>query len=139
MYYVDSAPGTIHTFDVDERGDISNKQLLVQFDVGRNEHPDGLCVDSDGALWVAVWGGFEVRQFSPRGEQLSRVILDTAQPSSCAIGGANATTLYITTARENMSGESLDVQPNAGRLFCVDVQVQGQAIEAYRSTVGATT
>jgi sugar lactone lactonase YvrE len=135
MYYVDSGPGTIHTFDVDETGEISNKQLFLQFDVEREGTPDGLCVDAQGAIWVAVWGGYEVRRYSRSGEQLARVKVATAQPSCCAIGGANGTTLYITTAQEDLAQETLDAEPDAGRLFCVDVHVTGLPIDAYRPTI----
>jgi sugar lactone lactonase YvrE len=131
MYYVDSGPGTISTFDVDEDGGVSNKQLFVQFDVETEGTPDGLCVDANGALWVAVWGGYEVRAYSPSGEQLARVRVATAQPSCCAIGGANGTTLYVTTAQEGLDQATLDAQPDAGRLFFVDVGVTGLALEAY--------
>jgi sugar lactone lactonase YvrE len=132
MYYVDSAPGTITTFDVDDQGAISNPEPFAQFDVATEGSPDGLCVDAEGAIWVAVWGGFEIRRYAPSGEQIARVQLDTAQPSCCAIGGANSTTLYITTAREHMTGDQLEREPNAGRLFCVDVGVEGLAINTYR-------
>jgi sugar lactone lactonase YvrE len=131
MYYVDSGPGTIHTFDVDEDGEITNKQLFVQFDVKREGTPDGLCVDVNGAVWVAVWGGYEVRAYAPSGEQFARVGVATAQPSCCAIGGVNGTTLYVTTAQEDLDQATLDAEPDAGRLFCVDVGVAGLALEAY--------
>lgn len=132
MYYVDSGPGTIHTFDVDLKGEISNKQLFAQFDIENDGLPDGLCVDADGAIWVAVWGGSQVRRYSPSGEQLTAVTLSSAQPSSCAIGGANGTTLYITTARDGLPHETLQFDENAGRLFCVDVSVPGLQIDAFR-------
>jgi sugar lactone lactonase YvrE len=132
MYYVDSGPGTIHTFDVDEVGETSNKRLFAQFDVAREGTPDGLCIDANGAIWVAVWGGYEVRAYSPSGEQVARVKVPTAQPSCCAIGGANATTLYITTAQEDLDQATLDAQPDAGRLFCADVHVAGLPLETYR-------
>jgi sugar lactone lactonase YvrE len=132
MYYVDSAPGKVFTFDVDDRGDVTNQRVFAQLDVATEGAPDGLCVDADGAIWVALWGGYEVRRYAPSGEIIGRVTLSTAQPSCCAIGGANATTLYITTAREHMSREQLERQPDAGRLFCVDVGVRGMAINPYR-------
>lgn len=139
MYYVDSAPGTIHRFDLDEDGNLSNRRLFAQFDQADEGSPDGLCVDSNGNVWVALWGGYEVRQFSSAGEQLATVSISTAQPSSCAIGGANATTLYITTAQEDMTPEILATQHDAGRLFCVDVQVRGQSLDTYRPTLLAAT
>jgi sugar lactone lactonase YvrE len=135
MYYVDSGPGIIYTFDVDDAGRISNKQVLVQFDVGREGTPDGLCVDAQGAIWVAIWGGYEVRRYSPTGKQLARVSVATAQPSCCAIGGANETTLYITSAQEGMSAEVLEDEPDAGRLFCVDIGIFGLPIDTYCPTL----
>jgi sugar lactone lactonase YvrE len=141
MYYVDSGPGTIYVFDADENGDVSNQRVFVQLDVDTEGTPDGLCIDKEGSLWVAVWGGYEVRRYSPAGEQLARVAISTAQPSCCAIGGANGTTLYITTAREDMSVEQLAREADAGRLFCVDVGVEGTPLLAYdpdvRSMSGA--
>jgi sugar lactone lactonase YvrE len=138
MYYVDSAPGTISTFDVDEFGEISNRRLFAQFDVATEGAPDGLCVDSEGAIWVAVWGGYEVRRYAPDGEQIGRVRIDTAQPSCCAIGGVNETTLYITTAREHMTPAKLERESSAGRLLCVDVGVAGQPVNPYRTSLRAS-
>jgi sugar lactone lactonase YvrE len=131
MYYNDSGPGTMNVFDVDESGAISNQRVFAQFDLASEGTPDGLCIDQEGALWVAVWGGYEVRRYSPAGELLARVAISTAQPSCCAIGGANGTTLYITTAREDMGDEQLALEVDAGRLFCVDVGVAGTALLAY--------
>ena len=125
MYFVDSGPGTIFAFDVDDEGEISKQRVFAQFDVPVEGTPDGLCVDVEGALWVAVWGGYEVRRYSPEGDVIARVRVDTAQPSSCALGGANGTTLYITTARDELSEEQLAREELAGRLFCAEVGVQG--------------
>lgn len=133
MYYVDSGPGEIYAFDVNDNGDISGKRLFRQFDTENDGRPDGLCVDREGAIWVAIWGAYEVRRYSPRNEQLARVNLSTAQPSSCAIGGVAATTLYITTAQEDLSEETLDLEGDAGRLFCADVHVTGLSIDTYHS------
>ena len=132
MYYIDSGPGTIYAFDVDARGDVSHQRLFAHLDADSEGAPDGLCVDAEGSLWVAVWGGYEIRKYSPNGEQIARVEISTAQPSCCAIGGANGTTLYITTARENMSDEDLEREVDAGRLFAVDVGVTGAPLHTYR-------
>lgn len=136
MYYVDSGPGTIHTFDVNDRGEISNKRLFAQFDTATEGTPDGLCVDAEGAIWVAVWGGYEVRRYAASGEQIATVSVSTAQPSCCAIGGANGTTLYITTAQEDLAPATLEREPDAGRLYCVDVAVTGRPLDPYRPTLG---
>jgi sugar lactone lactonase YvrE len=132
MYYIDSGPGTISAFDVTDMGETSNRRVFAQLNVDHEGAPDGLCVDAEGAIWVAAWGGYQVRRYSPNGELLARVALSTAQPSSCAIGGANATTLYITTAREDMSEDLLEREGDAGRIFCVDVGVAGLPLAPYR-------
>ena len=131
MYFIDSDPGVVYAFDVDDEGSIANRRTLVTFDVEREGAPDGMCVDAEGALWIALWGGAEVRRYSPTGEWLARVALTTSQPACCAIGGANATTLYITTAREDMTPEQLAREPDAGRLFCVDVGVRGMPLNSF--------
>jgi sugar lactone lactonase YvrE len=137
MYYVDSGPGTVYAFDVDEHGDVSEQRVLIQFDVPNEGTADGLCMDKEGNMWLAVWGGYEVRRYSPAGEQLAHVRISTAQPSCCTLGGANGTTLYVTTAREDMSEEQLAQEPDAGRLFAVDVGVTGRPLLAYDSSLDA--
>ncbi len=134
LYYVDSGPATIDLFDVDAAGDVSGRRTFLAFDPDHGV-PDGLFVDAEGALWVALWGGYEVRRYAPSGDLLARVRLPTAEPSSCALGGANGTTLYVTTAREDLSEETLALEPDAGRLFCAEVGVAGQALDAYRPVV----
>ncbi len=134
-YHVDSAPGVIVAFDVDERGNLNNERLFARFDVATEGAPDGLCVDEDANVWVALWGGREVRQYSSRGEQLATVAVDTLQPSSCALGGPRGTTLYITTAQEDMSPQQLEEDRHAGRLFACEVGVRGLALNPYRGVL----
>jgi sugar lactone lactonase YvrE len=132
LYYVDSGPGTIRSYDVDSRGEISHPRLFARFDTATEGTPDGLCIDDEGFIWAAVWGGYEVRRYAPTGELVARVSLSTAQPSCCAIGGANGTTLYITTAQEDLPPSLLDNEPDAGRLFAVKVGVTGRPLNPYR-------
>lgn len=132
LYYVDSGPGTIRSYDVDSRGEISHPRLFARFDTATEGTPDGLCIDDEGFIWAAVWGGYEVRRYAPTGELVARVSLSTAQPSCCAIGGANGTTLYITTAQEDLPPSLLDNEPDAGRLFAVKVGVTGRPLDPYR-------
>ena len=134
LYYVDSGPATICSYDVDGDGEISHRRLFAQFDSATEGTPDGLCVDSEGVIWVAVWGGYEVRRYSPAGELAARVRVATAQPSCCAIGGANGTTLYITTAQEDLPASTIDDEPDAGRLFAANVGVAGRPIDPYRTS-----
>ncbi|HVB70512.1 MAG TPA: SMP-30/gluconolactonase/LRE family protein [Acidimicrobiales bacterium] len=131
MYYVDSGPATIYAFDADGNGAVSDERVFARLDADKEGSPDGLCVDAEGAIWVALWGGRSVRRYAPSGEPIAQVAVDSPNPSSCAIGGANGTTLYVTTAREELTEEDLAREPYAGRLFCVDVGVSGLALNAF--------
>ena len=131
-YHVDSGPGVIAAFDVDGKGNLSNERVFVEFDVAKEGAPDGVCLDEDGNLWVALWGGRQVRQYSPGGEQLAVVAVDTLQPSSCTLGGPRGTTLYITSAQEDMTPQQLDEDHDAGRLFACEVGVRGLPLNPYR-------
>lgn len=135
MYFIDSGPGVVYAFDVDENGNISNQRTLVQFDQASDGVPDGMCIDAEGALWIALWGGYQVRRYSYIGELLARVDIPTMQPACCAIGGSNGTTLYVTTAREDMSSEQLEFEPDAGRLFCIDVGIPGVPLNSFGSNI----
>jgi sugar lactone lactonase YvrE len=131
MYYVDSGPATIYAFAVDDNGAVAGQRVFAQLDAAHDGSPDGLCVDVEGAVWVALWGGRAVRRYAPSGEILAHVVVDSPNPSSCAIGGANGTTLYVTTAREELTGDDLAREPSAGRLFCADVGVPGLALDTF--------
>lgn len=133
MYHADSGLGQIHTFDVDANGQVSNRRLFIQLDLNVDGTPDGMCVDRSGAIWVACWGGHQVLRFSATGVLLARVRLSVANPTCCAIGGDNGTTLYITTAKENDRENVQRGERGAGRLHFADVGVAGLPIEPYRA------
>jgi sugar lactone lactonase YvrE len=114
MYYADSLAQTLDVFDYEpEEGRISNRRTLVEIplDVGL---PDGLCVDAEGFVWLAVFGAGEVRRYSPAGALDRTVRLPVSRVTSAAFGGAELDELYITSATE---GVSLEREPHAGGLF----------------------
>jgi sugar lactone lactonase YvrE len=123
MYYIDSATKQISVYDYRlETGDMDNRKTL--FEVGEEGgFPDGMCLDDEGCLWVAFWGESLVRRISPEGQELARVQVDGAsQVSACALGGHDGSTLFITTAAV---GIDLEQEPNAGKLFSVQVDAKG--------------
>jgi len=125
MYYVDSLTHRIDQFTYDlETGQISEQQPFVAIppDDGL---PDGLTVDGDGCVWVALWGGSQVRRYSPEGELIDRVLLPVSQPTSCAFGGPQLDQIYITTAQMGLTDAELEDQPLAGSLFVVSPGTQG--------------
>lgn len=86
--------------------------------------PDGLAVDLDGCLWVAVWGGSEVRRYRPDGTVDSVVPTPVSQPSSCAFGPGGV--LYITSARAGVPEE-----PLAGSVFAIQTRTDGVEIASF--------
>jgi sugar lactone lactonase YvrE len=80
--------------------------------------PDGMTIDAEGKLWVALWGGNCVARFDPHsGRLLQKIIIPAPNVSSCAFGGENLEMLYITTARAWMSSDKLNEFPLSGGVF----------------------
>ena len=133
MYYNDTPTGTIQGFDYDDKtGAISNRRVVVRIPKGGGG-PDGMTIDADGNLWVALWGSGTVRKFDPRtGQLLQKVIVPVPNVSSCAFGGKNLDILYITTARAWMNEEKLKQFPLSGGLFAVKPGVKGVRAKFYK-------
>lgn len=98
FYLIDSPTHSVDAFDFDAvRGTISNRRTIVTIPRGEGL-PDGMTVDRDGYLWVAVIGAGEVRRYTPGGTQLARVEVSASAVTSCAFGGLDGTDLFITSA-----------------------------------------
>ncbi|MFC7303790.1 SMP-30/gluconolactonase/LRE family protein [Streptomyces monticola] len=118
LYYIDSPTRRIDVCRMD--GQLpSDRRPLVTIEEGAG-FPDGLTVDAEGCVWVALWDGAQVRRYTPRGD-LDRIVeLPVPRPTACAFGGRDLRDLYITTARVGLerphplSGSVL-VLPDAGQ------------------------
>ena len=130
MYYVDSVVG-IDTFEFEAAtGAVRQRQRLVtiESEVGL---PDGITVDADGYIWVAIWGGGVVRRYSPSGELERELRLPVSQVTSVAFGGEDYGDLYITTASVGLSQEQLAQEPLAGSCFVCTPGVNGVASNVF--------
>ncbi|MCX4557754.1 SMP-30/gluconolactonase/LRE family protein [Streptomyces phaeochromogenes] len=118
MYYIDSPTRRIDVFDFDGQR-VGGRRRLAAIEEG-DGFPDGLTVDADGCVWVALWDGGAVRRYTPDGK-LDRVVeLPVPRPTACAFGGTDLTDLYITTARTGLTAPhplsgSVLVIPGAGK------------------------
>jgi sugar lactone lactonase YvrE len=125
MYFADTFKDEIYTFDFDlDSGAIGNRRLFctTQDQPGA---PDGSTVDAEGFLWNAQWRGSRVVRYSSDG-RIDRVIeLPISQPTSCAFGGANLGTLYVTTARFGLGADGERKEPLAGSVLALDVGACG--------------
>jgi len=117
MYYADSPLRQIDVFDYDPAtGEAFQRRAFA--DLSRVEGiPDGLTVDLDGCIWVAMWGGGALRRFTPGGEQDAVIPLPVSRPTSCAFGGPDLTDLFVTTASIDLTDDQLAAEPLAGRLL----------------------
>ena len=93
--------------------------------------PDGLAVDTEGGVWVALHGGWGLRRYSPDGELAAVVDLPIARVTSCCFGGDGLRDLYVTTRREGLSAGELAEQPLAGALLRLDPGVAGLPTHAF--------
>jgi sugar lactone lactonase YvrE len=126
MYYIDTPTMEISAFDYDlTTGAISNRRTAVRIPEGEGR-PDGMTIDAEGMLWVAMWEGWQVNRYHPQtGEKLASYPVPAARVTSVAFGGPYLDELYITTARLQLAGEELAQQPHAGGLFRVRPGVEG--------------
>lgn len=102
--------------------DLGPREIHIELTDG---YPDGICLDADDHLWVAVWGAGEVRRFDPAGALVGVVVVPAPHTSSVAFAGADLGTLVITTARSELSEQQLADWPDSGRLFTFDPGVRG--------------
>lgn len=131
MYYVDSGSGGVDAFDYEiASAAISNRRRFVSIP-SEEGLPDGLAIDAEGAVWVAIWEGSAIRRYTPDGT-LDRVVeFPVTLVTSCAFGGQNLSELFVTTARIDLTEEQRAQQPLAGALFRVRPEVPGLAVAPY--------
>jgi sugar lactone lactonase YvrE len=129
MYFADSPRRAIWAFDYDRAsGEPSNERVFATTQIG---FPDGSCMDADGCLWNAEYGGSRVVRYTPQG-RIDRIIeFPVTQPTSCCFGGSNLDTLYVTSATQRIEPELLAKQPLAGGLFAVHAGVTGLSEPEY--------
>jgi sugar lactone lactonase YvrE len=134
MYYVDTPTMSVQAFDYDdETGVISNGSIAFHIPESAGGAPDGMTIDAEGKLWIALWGAGAVTRWDPAtGEMLQRIEVPAPQTTSVAFGGENLDVLYITSAREWLSPEQLAKYPLSGGLFSIKPGVRGMPAEFYK-------
>ena len=131
FYFIDSPTRGVDVFDCDpETGALENRRRFAAVAV-ESAVPDGLAVDAEGGVWVALHGGWGLHRYSPDGELAAMVDLPVARVTSCCFGGGNLRDLYVTTRRDGLSASELAAQPLAGALLRLDVGVSGLPTHAF--------
>jgi sugar lactone lactonase YvrE len=117
MYSVDTLRRLIY---VRERDDDRRIHLTIE-----HGHPDGIAVDADDHLWVALWGAGAVHRYSPGGELVDRLDVPAPHTTAVAFAGDDLRTLVITTAYDQLTDEQRTAFPDSGRLFTTRTDVAG--------------
>lgn len=135
FYSTDTVPGIIWVRDYEpDTGAVGPRREHLRITDG---FPDGICTDSRGNLWVAIWGVGEIRSFSPEGKHENTVTVPCPHPSSIAFVGQDLDLMLITTASRDLSPAGFETYPDAGRLFTARVGVTGNPCSPW-SGVGIT-
>lgn len=130
MYYIDSLAYTVDAFDFDvNSGGLSNRRTLVEIR-GADGLPDGMAVDVDGYLWVAIAYGSCVRRYAPDGTLDGELRLPASIITSCAFGGPDLGDLYITSMSSGL-GENVIEKTHAGGLWRFRPGVKGLPTNAF--------
>ncbi|MEO7318497.1 MAG: SMP-30/gluconolactonase/LRE family protein, partial [Chthoniobacteraceae bacterium] len=130
LYYIDSPTRRVEAFDFEMKsGALSNRRTVIEI---ADAFPDGMCIDADGNLWIALWGGWAVACFDPRtGRQLAKVELPVRDVTSCCFGGGACTDLYMTTATRDLDTAGRKEQPLAGGIFRARPGVSGMPTRCF--------
>ncbi len=131
FYFTDSGAKRIYVYDFDvESGAIENRRTFVQLP-DEGGLPDGLAVDAEGFVWSAHWDGWCVTRYDPDGKVERVINLPVPRPTSCAFGGTDMKTLFITTARIRLSAQQLAEAPLSGSVFALHSGITGLAEVPY--------
>ena len=126
MYHIDSWRGTVFAHDFDNgTGQLSNKREFFTFTDDADGFPDGMTVDAEGGLWIAMWDGWKIVNISKDGTRLGEVEMPVQKPTSCCFGGKNLDQLFVTSASVYMTSAELEKNPQAGSIFGVVPGVTG--------------
>ncbi|MCD6566801.1 MAG: SMP-30/gluconolactonase/LRE family protein [Bacteroidales bacterium] len=135
MYYIDTPTGKVKEYDYNiATAEISFRRdaIVIPPDMG---HPDGMTIDSEGNLWIALWGGSAVGCWNPDdGKLLYKINVPVLNVTSCAFGGENLETLFITTASQGIPQDEMEKYPYRGGLFKADPGVKGVPAFFYKGS-----
>jgi sugar lactone lactonase YvrE len=126
MYFIDSSTQRVDAFEFDlDHGTLGERRTFVNV-APEAGLPDGLTVDAEGCVWVAMHGRGAIHRYSPDGELERIVSVPAPQVTSCAFGGRDFDDLYVTSLTYGLSAEALREQPLAGALFRLRPGVRGR-------------
>ena len=129
VFYVDTPTRRVDVFDVDSTTGAWRGRRPHAWISRPDAFPDGMAIDEEGGLWVALWGGGCVNRYDVRGRHIETVkVPGVSQVSSCTFGGTDHNILFVTTSRENLAAAD---QPLAGCVFAVQTDTRGAPLAEF--------
>lgn len=131
MFHTDSSTRVIKSYLLENH---LLKEASQQVLISENEgFPDGMAMDRNGVLWVAIWGGFAIHGYDmTSGRLVSKIDLPVPNVSSCAFVGPNLDYLFITSSRKGLSDLELKQYPESGRTFLVPMETSGVETSVFK-------
>lgn len=128
-YYIDTPTRRVDVFNVDpDTGAWWGRRIHIELSKASG-YPDGLAIDEEDGLWIALWGGGAVAHYDAQGRLVQTIqVPDVSQTSACAFGGDDRTVLYITTSRQ---GLHCDQEPYAGAIYAVNTASRGAPVREF--------
>lgn len=120
-YWIDTPTGRVTVMDYDAAAGLVSPRTFVQVPAEAG-HPDGLTVDAEGGVWVAMHRGGQVRRYDPSGRLTAVVEVPVSKVTACTFGGEGYDQLFITTSREDLPD---DVEPASGSVYLAEPGVRG--------------
>ena len=129
VYYIDSPTRRVDVFDFDlQTGAWSNRRTHIVIETAGG-FPDGMAIDQEGGLWIALWGAGAVNRYDVSGRLIESITVPgVSQVSSCAFGGSDGSILYISTSRQDLPTGH---EPDAGAVFAIETSVRGAALAEF--------
>jgi sugar lactone lactonase YvrE len=130
LYHTDTPLRRVYAFDLHPDGALAGKRVFLQLPEG--SRPDGMAVDSEGCLWIALFGAGRIERYTPAGRLVGSVHFPCTNITKLAFGGDDLRTAYVTTAWKGLSPAQRAQQPLAGGLFAFRVETPGQPHHPFR-------
>jgi sugar lactone lactonase YvrE len=127
VFYADTPTGRVDRFDFDPvSGAFTDRRVFTE--IAGGGYPDGMAIDEEDGVWVALWGGSAVHRYDSEGRLDLVVDLPVSKVTACTFGGPELRTLFITTSRQGLGPSD---EPDAGAVFRYDASVRGAPQHAF--------
>lgn len=125
LYHTDTLAKTVFVFKLHADGSLTGKRKFVE--IAGSGYPDGMAVDADGCVWIALFGGGRIERYSPEGALMETVMFPCSNVTKLAFGGDDLRTVYATTAWKGLTPKQREHEPLAGGLFTFRTTTPGLA------------